>query len=147
MKINFREIPKRVYLRYVLLIIPGTIVLTLILFVIRHWIAVPAWFFWVFIAIWIAKDVVMFPFVWRAHDTGRPGISRSMIGERGVVKQQLDPSGYIQVAGELWWAEKRGEGPPIKEGKFVRVQKLEGLKLYVVPDNSENKIQETEATK
>jgi membrane protein implicated in regulation of membrane protease activity len=126
--------------------IPGTIVLTLIFFVVSHWIAVPKWIFWVFIAIWIAKDVVIFPFVWRAHDTGRPGISRSMIGERGVVKQRLDPSGYIQVAGELWWAEKRGEGPPIKEGQIVRVQKIEGLKLYVAPDNSENKIQEAEDT-
>jgi membrane protein implicated in regulation of membrane protease activity len=135
MKINFREIPKRVYLRYVLLMIPGTIVLTLILFLIRHWVAVPAWFFWVFISIWIVKDVVMFPFVWRSHDTRRPGISRSMIGERGIVKECLDPSGYIQVAGELWWAEKSDEGPPIKEGEFVRVQKIEGLKLYVVTDN------------
>lgn len=52
-----------------------------------------------------------------------------------MVKERLDPSGYIQVAGELWWAEKSGEGPPIEEGEFVRAQKIEGLKLYVVTDN------------
>ena len=61
------------------------------------------------IGAWLAKDIIMFPYVWRAHDINRPGISRSMIGECGIVKKRLDPSGYIQIGGELWRAESLEE--------------------------------------
>jgi membrane protein implicated in regulation of membrane protease activity len=33
----------------------------------------------------------------------KSGIER-LIGERGVVKQRLDPEGYVLVHGELWKA-------------------------------------------
>jgi membrane-bound ClpP family serine protease len=80
----------------------------------------------------------MFPYVWRAYDMNRPGISRSMIGERGIVKKRLDPSGYIQIGGELWRAESVEAGLPIEIGQVVKVIKMEGLKLYVRFENSGN---------
>jgi membrane protein implicated in regulation of membrane protease activity len=54
-----------------------------------------------------------------------------MIGERGIVKKRLDPSGYIQIGGELWWAENLEAGSPIEIGHLVQVIKMEGLKLFV----------------
>ena len=86
---------------------------------------------------WIAKEVIIFPFVWRAYDQNQPGISRLMLGDRGVAKERLAPTGYIQVQGELWRAEKIGSGPPIEKGEFVRVEKMQGLKLFVKLDNQE----------
>jgi membrane-bound ClpP family serine protease len=62
-----------------------------------------------------------------------------MIGERGVAKEKLVPSGYVQIHGELWRAEKIGEGPPIEEGQPVRVKKMQGLTLLVVPENTEGR--------
>jgi hypothetical protein len=53
--------------------IPGTVVLVLILIVIQQWISIPSWLFWNIIGVWIAKDIIMFPYVWRAHDMNRPG--------------------------------------------------------------------------
>jgi membrane-bound ClpP family serine protease len=45
----------------------------------------------------------------------------------------LDPSGYIQVRGELWKAVRAGDGPPIEAGSLVRIHHREGLTLYVAP--------------
>jgi membrane protein implicated in regulation of membrane protease activity len=136
MNLALKHIPGRVYLRYGLLMIPGTVVLVLILIVIQQWISIPSWLFWNIIGVWIAKDIIMFPYVWRAHDMNRPGISRSMIGERGIVKKRLDPSGYIQIGGELWRAENVEAGSPIEIGHVVQVIKMEGLKLFVSFEDS-----------
>ena len=135
---KLREIPGPIYLRYLLLMIPGVVVLFLVLLIVEHWVAMPAWLFWAVILLWLAKEVIIFPFVWQAHDPNRPGLSRTMIGARGIVKKRLDPAGYIQVAGELWKAELVEIGQPVEMGERVRVLKMEGLKLFVIPDVSED---------
>ena len=68
-----------------------------------------------------------------------PGISRSMIGAFGIVKERLDPAGYIQIAGELWKAERIDTAEPIQKGERVRVVKMEGLKLFVTLKSPEDK--------
>jgi membrane protein implicated in regulation of membrane protease activity len=128
------EIPKSVFLRYLLMNVPGLIGFVLVLIIVRHWVAFPGWLFWVLIGCWIAKDVVLFPFVWRAYEPNESAIGESLIGKVGIVKKRLDPFGYIQVRGELWRAECQGKGPPIEEGCAVRIRKMEGLTLYVVPE-------------
>ena len=132
MRISVRNIPSRVYLRYGLLMIPGTAALVLILLVIRHWIVIPAWIFGSIVAFWIVKDVIMFPFVWQAYDQQPSKNPGSMVGRHGIAKERLAPGGYIQIGGELWQAEKVGSGPAIEIGEGVRVKKMEGLKLFVV---------------
>ncbi len=121
--------------------LPETAVLALILFIARQWIAIPAWFFCIIIGFAVLKDIIMFPFVWRAYDWDRPGISRSMIGVRGITIERLAPAGYIDVQGELWKAERIGPGPQIEKGDMVRVIKMKGLKLFVEPDASEDRNQ------
>ena len=135
---KFRDIPGRIYLRYLLLMIPGVMVLFLFLMIVEHWVAMPAWLFWTVILLWLAKEVIIFPFVWQAHDPNRPGLSRTMIGARGIVKERLDPAGYIQVGGELWKAERIETERPIERGDYVRVVKMEGLKLFVALESSES---------
>ena len=139
MRIRIRNIPSRVYFRYGLLMIPGTIALVLVLIVIRHWVMIPLWLFGTIVVFSIAKDVIMFPFVWQAYDQKTSTISGSMIGRRGIAIKQLAPAGYIKVGGELWQAEKIGDGPPIEMGEWVRVKRMEGLKLFVVPTKNDDK--------
>ncbi len=134
--INLRKIPRPIYLRYTILNIPGLTAIILILIIIQHWVVLPVWLFWSIIGIWIVKDAVLFPFVWQAYDWERPGRSRSMIGERGIARERLAPSGYVQVHGELWRAEKMGEGQPIEAGQSVQIVKMEGLTLFVEQRNS-----------
>lgn len=136
MDLNLRKIPRPIYLRYILLNIPGLVVVILILFIIRHWVVLPAWLFWNILAFWVIKDIAFFPVVWRAYDWERPGRSRTMIGEHGMAKGRLAPSGYVQVRGELWRAEKIGDGPPIEAGQPVQIVKMKGLTVYVKKRNT-----------
>jgi membrane-bound ClpP family serine protease len=126
-----RDIPQRVYIRYLVLMIPGVVVLALVLVLAQHWVPIPGWLFGTIVLLWILKEVIMFPFVWRAHDHWQAEPSRLMIGDRGVARERLAPDGYILVRGELWKAEKTDSGPPIEKGEFVRIEKMEGLKLFV----------------
>ncbi len=137
MTLNLRNIPRPIYLRYILLNIPGLAAVILILIIIRHWVVLPVWLFWSIIAFWIIKDAVLFPVVWRAYDWEQSARSRSMIGERAVVKERLAPSGYVQVRGELWRAEKVGPEEPIEVGQPVQIVKMEGLTLFVEPRESD----------
>jgi membrane-bound ClpP family serine protease len=134
---KLKKIPSRVYIRYGLLSIPGTVVLILILIVVRHWVPIPIWLWVTLIIFWIAKEIFLFPFVWRAYDHTHSDVSQAMIGERGITKERLAPSGYILVQGELWKAEKMINDPPIEKNTWVRVNKMDGLKLVVVADKAE----------
>lgn len=135
MDLNLRKIPRPIYLRYLLLNIPGLAAVILILMIIQHWFILPVWLFWSIIGFWIVKDVLLFPVVWRAYDWERPGQSRSMVGERGVAREQLAPSGYVQVRGELWRAKKMGNEPPIEAGQPVQIVEMQGLTLLVKPED------------
>ena len=137
MWIGLKEIPLRVYIRYGLLTIPGTVALILVLIVVQNWVSIPIWLWLTLILLWIAKEIVLFPFVWRAYDHTRSEVSHSMIGQRGLTKERLAPAGYILVQGELWKAEKLVNEPPIEKNQWVRVKKLVGLKLFVVPEKTE----------
>jgi len=116
-----------------LLNIPELAAVVLILVIIEHWVALPIWLFWSIIGFWIVKDALLFPFIWRAYDWNRSEQSGSLIGAQGIAKQRLIPCGYVQIHGELWRAEKLGEGPPIEAGQAVRVEKMEGLTVFVAP--------------
>ena len=55
-----------------------------------------------------------------------------LIGQVGIVRQQLDPVGLVFVHGELWRAKTAGE--PIAPGRHVRVEGLDdALTLTVAP--------------
>ena len=133
MDLKFRKIPRPIYLRYILLNIPGLAAIILILMIIQHWVVLPVWLFWSIIVFWIVKDALLFPFVWRAYDWEGPDRSRAMIGERAIAKERLAPEGYVQVRGELWRAVKIDDGPVIEIGQSVKIVKMDGLTLFVEP--------------
>jgi membrane-bound serine protease (ClpP class) len=55
--------------------------------------------------------------------------SSELIGQIGVVRQALDPEGFVFVHGELWRA--RTEGQPLPPGTTVQVDGIEDLVLEV----------------
>jgi membrane-bound serine protease (ClpP class) len=59
--------------------------------------------------------------------TGKEG----MRGAVGVVREPIDPEGYVFVMGELWRA--RSTNGPIPAGDFVRVIDVDGLTVIVEP--------------
>jgi len=60
-----------------------------------------------------------------------PTTQESLVGRIGVVRSELDPEGTVLVAGDLWSA--RTDQPPIEAGKEVRVLRVEGFWLWVMP--------------
>lgn len=119
--------------RYIALGLVELVVVILVLVVARRWVAISDALFWGLIIAWLAKDVALFPFVWRAYDQDAPSAAGAMVGAFGIAKDRLDPSGHVRVRGELWKAEREGEGPPIEAGTRVRIRRMEGLTLYVAP--------------
>ena len=128
----------RILLKYLLLQLPTLVLIIVALIFIQHWMALPPWLFWGIIAAWIAKDAVLFPFVWRSYAPAPPTSGLTPIGEVGVTRDRLAPSGYIRVRGTLWRAELASGGPPLEPGKPVRVQERHGLTLIVVPAEEES---------
>jgi membrane-bound ClpP family serine protease len=55
----------------------------------------------------------------------------ALVGRVGEARSDLDPSGMVQVAGELWSAEAEPGGAPITRGARVEIVGVEGLRLVV----------------
>jgi membrane protein implicated in regulation of membrane protease activity len=121
----------KILLRYAILQLPSQALAVIILVVLRRWLDLPPWFFWTCIVCWVLKDVLLFPFVWRAYDWDRAADTPSMVGLKGTAVEQLAPAGYVRVRGELWRAEAVGDRPLIQAGEAIAVRGSRGLTLLV----------------
>jgi len=126
----------KVVIRYALFQIPGLAGFIVILLLVQRWVNLPSWLFWGFIALWLIKDAVLFPFVWRAYDRDRSKELQTIVGGEGIVEERLAPTGYIRVHGELWQAEGVGADVSIERGETVRIRGIKGLRLQVERKNS-----------
>jgi membrane-bound ClpP family serine protease len=72
-------------------------------------------------------------FVWRAYERNIPN---SLIGSTGVAVDQLSPSGYVRINGELWRARVIENDSTIEKGETVVVKGVDGLTLTVIPFTS-----------
>lgn len=119
--------------RYMLFQAPGWLIDIAVLTALIEWWDMPLWGAGAVFAVLVVKDFVLYPFLKVGYETkGKSGIEK-LIGERGVVKQQLDPRGYVLVHGELWKARSGHTGPAIVPGTRVRVVGAEGMLLLVEP--------------
>lgn len=59
----------------------------------------------------------------------------SLIGRVGRVRDDLAPSGTVQLGGELWTAQVVEGGEPIPTGSQVVVERVEGIRLFVRKTN------------
>ncbi len=136
---NKKKWSNRILFRYWLLQLPALALLVLILIFAQRWVDLPSWLFWGALAIWVVKDAVLYPFVWRAYDWNHSADTHSMLGRRGIAKGRLAPSGYVQVRGELWKAELAEGSQPVEEGEAILVEEIRGLTLIVGPAAEKSK--------
>ena len=130
----------RILLKYILIQLPGIAVLVLLLVIVQEWIEIPAWLTCGLVGLWVAKDVILYPFVWRAYEWGSEKETSPMAGLCGIAQDRLDPLGYVFVRGELWKARVI-EGGVIEKGENVLVKGSRGLTLLVKIE-TENRISE-----
>jgi membrane-bound serine protease (ClpP class) len=117
--------------RYMLFQVPGWLIDIAVLAALMEWWDLPLWSAIGIFTLLIVKDFVLYPMLRVGYETQeKSGIAR-LIGERGVVKQRLDPQGYVLVHGELWKARPCEPGPPLDAGVRVSVVSFEGMLLLV----------------
>lgn len=88
---------------------------------------------WSLFGFWVAKDIFMFPFLWRFYDPNQYPDRFQMIGRRGFALTRLNPDGYVQVRGERWRAGTYEKQVSIEPGQEIRIEAIDGLKLTVRP--------------
>lgn len=120
--------------KYWALQLPATALLVVVLVWVEGRLDWPSWVFWVIVAGWVAKDAVLYLFVWRSYDPSDPAAGPySAHSEHGVAVTVIDPSGIVRIWGELWRAELARGARRIAEGETVQVRSRQGLTLLVEP--------------
>ncbi len=127
----------RTLFKYFVIQLPAIAVVFLLIFLLRQWIDIPSWLAWTLVILWVAKDIVLYPFVWRAYEWGSDKDINPMNGLRGTVRDRLDPSGFIFIRGELWKARVIEGDDIIEKGESVRVKETNGLTLLVEKETEE----------
>lgn len=120
-------------LRYTLFQLPGIFVIGAGLLLLRHWVGIPTWAAWGIFALWIVKDVALFPFLWRSYCTSPASMRNSLVGQPGIAREDLAPAGRVRIGGELWNAEGSPGCGLISAGSAVTVREVKGLTLIVEP--------------
>lgn len=122
----------RIFLRYLLYQLPGWALWSVVLLILQQLFVFPLWLVPAALAVWVAKDLILFSYVWMAYGAGHAA-KRPLAGSRGVVVKSLSPEGYIRIEGELWRAETADHARSIPPGETVTVEGINGLTLLVQP--------------
>ena len=119
--------------RYTLFQIPDLILLSLGLAAAVRWWGLPVFAAYGLVALWIAKDVIMYPILRVAYESGGSSGLDGIHGALGVVTQPLVPSGYVRLGSERWKAELVSGSGMVPVGSAIRVVEVRGLTLVVEP--------------
>ena len=133
-------------LRYTLLQVPDVALAALVVWALWNWLLIPGWVALVGLAVWIAKDIAIYPLVRRSFSLGESewvGV-RPLIGARGVATEDLSPSGWVRVKGELWQA-RASEDAPVPGGSHVRVREVRGMTLLIESDQGPTRLKQSAA--
>ena len=125
-----KRFPARVVIRYTLFQIPELFLLIAVLWALQKWFTVPFVWLGTILVLWIAKDIILFFFVWRAYEIPRSKHDPRLEGAEGLAIEDLKPQGYVDINGELWRAQSVDK-KLIKKGRQVEVIDHKGLLLIV----------------
>jgi membrane protein implicated in regulation of membrane protease activity len=121
----------RPLVKYTLLQLPDVALAALVLWALHAWWGLAEWIAWLLLALWIAKDAAMYPWLRRALAGGGERVgAAALLGAEARVEEELAPRGRVRVRGELWQAEATA-GEPIAAGTRVRICAVRGLTLEV----------------
>ena len=84
-------------------------------------------------ALWVVKDVALFPWLRHAYEYSDPDPGAALRGRIGTARERLAPNGYVRVGSELWRAELAPGCAPVEAGAPVRILEVRGLTLRVEP--------------
>lgn len=123
----------RPFARYLLLESPGWLLAGVLATFAHQWFAVSLELAVLLVALWVAKDLALYPWLRHAFAGDAPSESEKLVGASAVVQVALDPVGLVRLGHELWRAEAAAADRPIERGRPVRVRAVDGLTLQVEP--------------
>jgi membrane protein implicated in regulation of membrane protease activity len=123
---------RRTVARYAAFQLPGWAIAGTLAALAVHWGLVAPAVAIAVVALLVAKDAVLFPFVWRAYQHDGP--AHGAVGERGRADGAIDGEGWVRIGPELWRARLRPGAAPIAPRTPVRVVAVDGLVLVVEAD-------------
>jgi membrane protein implicated in regulation of membrane protease activity len=116
--------------RYLLFQLPGWALAAVVAAALEGAGLVPPWAAVLMVVVWMTKDLVLYPLVRRAYEPAPTGAAR-LVGARAVAREPLDPTGYVEIEGQLWRAELAPHEAPVARGETVTVRGVDGLTLRV----------------
>lgn len=119
------------FTKYVLLHTVELALLAAALIVLGRFVRLPLWLILVILAASAIKDIALYPKVWRAYASPDNRPLRELVGLEAWVIYDLDPAGYVRVAGEIWKARVGDPRRPARKGDAARVVDVEGMTLVV----------------
>ena len=125
-----------VLLRYATLQLPVIAFFSLVVAASYYLDFLPSWLAWAFWTVWIIKDIVAYPLVWKAYVPEFRKKSKTVIGKTATVVEKLNPEEYVTMDGESWQAKTDSKSPSIEEGTSVVISGIEGMTLIVKSQKS-----------
>lgn len=126
--------PPRTFLvvvRYVAFQLPELAIVVCVLALAHEWGGLSRSTAGLIFALWVVKDIVMFPITRAAYAPGDGRSSREILGAVGVAPDGLEEDAYVRIGPELWRARRAPGCHPIAPGQSIRVVALEGLTVFV----------------
>lgn len=134
-----RRWSSKILLRYFLLQLPGIFFIAALIILLYLIKAVSFKVIWIVLAVWVIKDILLYPLVWKSYDLSPNPGKASMIGQLGVALEAINPTGYVLVKGESWSARLKNKKSVIRKNEPVYVSDVQGLTLIVRPLTPEEK--------
>ena len=119
--------------RYLLFQAVGWALGTLALAALVYWDVMALWLAGVLLALLVAKDLILFPYVRKAYEPSATHGGESLLGAVARVERSLTPDGWVRLGAESWRARVPDGTRDVKEGEFVEVREIDSLVLVVEP--------------
>lgn len=126
--------------KYLLLQLPGWLVAAVVLALLAEWRAVSAGVAAGLFLLWIVKDVLLYPLLSDSYRSDVPTGSARLIGRSARARDGLNPTGWVQVEGELWRAEVASGNPPVGARAPVRIVGARRMTLIVEPESVDERV-------
>ena len=119
--------------RYLLFQAVGWALGTLALAALVYWDVMALWLAGVLLALFVAKDLILFPYVRKAYEPSATHGGESLLGAVARVERSLTPDGWVRLGAESWRARVPDGTRDVKEGESVEVREIDSLVLIVEP--------------
>jgi membrane protein implicated in regulation of membrane protease activity len=133
--VALQSVPRRrVLRRYLLFQLPDAAAGAVVLALLVNFDVISPPVGWVLFAVWIGKEIALYPLVRRAYEPTPETVTELLIGRTGVVTAALDENGFVRVGPELWRARSAPGAAVAPVGTVVRVDAVDGYTVEVSPE-------------